>query len=427
MYRSILSLVVLAAAICALACAAEASNVQRHRVLISTDIGGTDPDDFQSLIHYLTYADRFETEGLISSPPGVGRKEDVLRIIDRYEVDYPKLKRRSATFPTPDTLRAVTKQGETDRAPGKGWRRATEGSRWIVRCAMKDDSRPLYVLVWGGLEDVAQALHDEPEIRSRIRVFFIGGPNKKWSADAYDYVQRNFPDLWMIESNSTYRGWFVGGNRSGEFGNAGFYDRHVKGRGALGREFGNHYGGTIKMGDTPSVAYLLHGNPDDPHGPGWGGSYVRTPSRPKHVFRRHTTAADVVETFALVEWELKGPEGQASDDSALRIEIDGQEFEGYCEGGGTYRVRFVPKGPGRWSYRTKSAIAAFDGKSGEFTSVNASSEPRREDAAFRFTRWWTDDPDPSLSEGPHQGARTISRWRAEFLHDWAKRLAWLEE
>lgn len=44
----------------------------RERLIISTDIGGADPDDFQSMIRFLMYADKFETEGLISSPYGRG-------------------------------------------------------------------------------------------------------------------------------------------------------------------------------------------------------------------------------------------------------------------------------------------------------------------------------------------------------------------
>ena len=38
------------------------------RVLISTDIGGTDPDDNQSMIHLMMYSDLFQLEGLVSSP-----------------------------------------------------------------------------------------------------------------------------------------------------------------------------------------------------------------------------------------------------------------------------------------------------------------------------------------------------------------------
>ena len=49
---------------------------QKPRVLISTDIGGTDPDDNQSMIHLLMYANEFDIEGLISSPSyGSGSKE----------------------------------------------------------------------------------------------------------------------------------------------------------------------------------------------------------------------------------------------------------------------------------------------------------------------------------------------------------------
>ena len=42
----------------------------RPRVIVSTDIGGTDPDDFQSMVHLLLYADVLDLEGLISSPYG---------------------------------------------------------------------------------------------------------------------------------------------------------------------------------------------------------------------------------------------------------------------------------------------------------------------------------------------------------------------
>ena len=88
----------------------------RHRVIVSTDIGGTDPDDFQSLVHLLVYADRFDIEGLISSPYGPGRKEHILKVIDLYEHDYPHLRTYSGRYPAPDVLRAITKQGAFEGA-----------------------------------------------------------------------------------------------------------------------------------------------------------------------------------------------------------------------------------------------------------------------------------------------------------------------
>src|SRR5687767_3196430 len=84
----------------------------RHRVVVSTDIGGTDPDDFQSMVHLLLYADVLDLEGLISSPYGPGRKEHILQVIDCYERDYPNLRTYSERYPTADVLRSITKQGE---------------------------------------------------------------------------------------------------------------------------------------------------------------------------------------------------------------------------------------------------------------------------------------------------------------------------
>lgn len=86
----------------------------RHRVLVSTDIGGTDPDDFQSMVHLLAYADSFDFEGLVASPYGLGRKEHILGVIDAYEHDYPNLRTYSDNYPTPDALRAISKQGALD-------------------------------------------------------------------------------------------------------------------------------------------------------------------------------------------------------------------------------------------------------------------------------------------------------------------------
>ncbi len=153
---------------------------QRPRILISTDVGGTDPDDNQSIVHFLMYCNAFDTEGLVSSPSyGSGNKEEILRMIDLYEKQLPTLQKHDSGWAAPDYLRSITKQGRKGAAPYVGYSTPTEGSQWIVTCARKKSDRPLYVLVWGGLDDVAQALHDAPDIVPNIRVYWIGGPNKK--------------------------------------------------------------------------------------------------------------------------------------------------------------------------------------------------------------------------------------------------------
>jgi hypothetical protein len=253
----------------------------RPRVIVSTDIGGSDPDDFQSMVHLLVYADVLDIEGLISSPPHRGRAEHILEVIDAYEADFPRLRRHSDRYPTPDRLRSLVKQGAVDPAPPQGWSRATEGSRWIIERAKADDDRPLWVLVWGSITDVAQAVRDDPAVKQTIRVYSIGSWNTQQDQAARDYLYRNHPDLWWIESDTTFRGMYIGGRQDGPWGNRSFVEQHVKGHGALGDLFFRKKA-DIKMGDTPSVLYLLRGDPDDPSSAHWGGAFVKTDHGPNY-------------------------------------------------------------------------------------------------------------------------------------------------
>jgi hypothetical protein len=402
------------------------------RVIVSTDIGGTDPDDFQSMVHFLVYADMFDIEGLISSPYGPGRREHVLQVIDRYEIDYPNLKTYSDRYPTPDELRRVTKQGAITSGPGRTGK-STEGSDWIVRAARRDDPRPLWILVWGGIDDLAQALHDAPDILPKLRVYFIGGPNKMWSVDAYDDIERRHPTLWMIESNATYRGWFTGGNQSGEWGNSAFVASHIRGHGALGEYFATHLKGTIKMGDSPSVAYLLHDAAtfNDPTRPSWGGTFARVWDGRKTEFDRLTTETDTAEAFGVVEFTLFIP----ATESPTRVHDTKMIVDGRipAEAVPIYvpdappdrrvgmRFRFSPRDAKTWPYVIRSIDKRLDGMSGKFTATPPPIERTKRTSSVH-PNWWIDDPDPAAAEGIHPGAKSVNRWREAFLKDFAARM-----
>jgi hypothetical protein len=254
---------------------------ERCRVIVSSDVGGSDPDDFQSMVHVLLYADVLDIEGLISSPPLQGRAEHIHEVLDAYEKDYPRLVRASEAYPAPDKLRACVKQGAVGPAPEAGFSSPTEGSQWIVERARADDERPLYVLVWGSITDVAQALHDAPDIKAKLRVYFIGSWNTSQDRAARNYIFNEHKDLWLIECDSTFRGMYVGGNQDGDLGNKAFLDAHVRGHGALGDLLVEKLD-AIKMGDSPSVLYLLAGDPNDPTAEHWGGSFVATDHGPQY-------------------------------------------------------------------------------------------------------------------------------------------------
>lgn len=411
---------------------AQISVPEKPRVLISTDIGGTDPDDNQSMTHLLMYSDLFDIEGLVSSPSyGTGSTSEIFRMIDLYEKDLPRLAKHRTGFAKPDDLRSVTKQGRRGNAPLAGYTGATEGSEWIIQSAKKEDKRPLWVLVWGGLEDLAQALHDAPEIRENIRVYWIGGPNKKWSANSYAYIAANFPDLWMIEVNSSYYGFFSDNQTPDVIKPSEYYGTYIQGRGNLGKDFKNYYGGEIKMGDTPSLLYLMDGDPTNPSRESWGGSFEKISRSARVVYDRTTTHSDTVAFCTVVEFHLKGPDITAPPDSAVFwMEVpygdSKQIWPGYYLGNGNYAIKYAPKQAEILRYHFTSQIPEFPTGEGELVVRNPwPGKPNETD--YRLgPHWYSDLRDPALFDGKLQGGKTIQKWRDQVLLDWAERWKWLK-
>lgn len=404
----------------------------KPRILISTDIGGSDPDDNQSMTHLLMYSEMFKIEGLVSSPSyGNGNKNDILRMIGLYEKDLPKLQKHQKGFPSPSYLRSVTKQGRTGNAPYIGYTSATEGSNWIIKCAKKKSSQPLWVLGWGGLEDLAQALHDAPEIQSEIRVYWIGGPNKKWSANSYTYIAKNFPKLWFIEVNSSYYGFFSNNNLIDSVKSSDYYDKYIQAAGYLGKDFKNYYNGDVKMGDTPSLLYMMDGDPNNPNRESWGGSFEKITHSPRVVFNRLTNITDTVAFCSVIEFHFKGAEINIPQDSVCffmetTYKNKVQKWAGYYLGNGQYAVKYVPKQAEILSYKFTSNIPDFPIQEGKLVVENLWTGKRNTTDYKLGANWYTDKADPKLYDGKIQGGQTISKWKNAILLDWAKRWEWLK-
>lgn len=405
----------------------------KPRILISTDIGGTDPDDNQSFTHFLMYSYRFNTEGILSSPSyGNGNKQELLRMIDLYEKDLPLLKKNQEGYPSAASLRALCKQGRAGAAPFAGYTTATEGSNWIITCARNKSKTPLWILIWGGLDDLAQALHDAPEIQKKIKVYWIGGPNKKWSANSYAYIVRNFPGLWFIESNSSYYGFFSDNNIPDSVKENNYYNRYIKNAGHLGKDFKSYYKGNIKMGDTPSLLYMMDGNPNNPLKESWGGSFEKFSYSPRIIFNRNTSITDTVTVCSVLEFHFKGPVMDIPADSScftmtVKAKIGEQKWAGYYLGNGDYAVRYCPKQAETLTYKISSLIAGF-GEAGGQLVVNNTWPGKKHNTDYKLgANWYTDRGDVQYFDGVLQGAKTVSKWRTEVLLDWAKRWSSLYE
>lgn len=274
----------------------------RPRLLVLTDIGG-DPDDQQSLIRLLLYANEFDIEGLIASASGtpgelkekVTKPELIRQTVEVYGKVLSKLVQHAKGYPTAEHLLSVIKSGNPNRgreAIGEG--KDTEGSRWIIAMADKLDARPLNISIWGGQTDFAQALWRVRKDRgnaglktfmSKLRVYDINDQDK-----IVNWIFSEFPGLWYIlaqapdgqdKRTGAYRGVYLGGDES--LTSPAWINEHVKeNHGPLGALYpmktytAPNPHKTMKEGDTPSWFYFLAnglGYASHPEWGGWGGRF----------------------------------------------------------------------------------------------------------------------------------------------------------
>jgi hypothetical protein len=209
---------------------------EKHRILLLTDIGG-DLDDEQSFTRFMMYSDQYDIEGLIATsirifPNETRRPIDgepqphyLLKWIKAFGEVRENLMKHSEGWPEPEMLLTVVRKGSlTGRdAPfnirtgvaepssghfpleqiiGKG--KDTEASLHIIDVVDKEDPRPVWIPVWGGSCELAQALwrvrndRNEEEVKefvSRLRVYAWGHQDATGL-----WIQENFPDLFYIVS-----------------------------------------------------------------------------------------------------------------------------------------------------------------------------------------------------------------------------------
>lgn len=174
------------------------------------------------------------------------------------------------------------------------------------------------------------------------------------------------------------------------------------------------------MGDSPSVGWLLRGDSAHPESAGWGGQFVRVWDGRKTRFTRPAAAADTVELFGVAEFLLPLPE-PLKKGNEVEVVLDGRVRTTADNDGRRLLFRFAPRDARLWTYSLHSGGVNLTALSGGFTAVPP-PPGRTARPAGVHPNWWIDDPSPAAAEGIHAGARHVSRWREQFLADFAARL-----
>ncbi len=274
----------------------------KHRLVVITDIGN-EPDDFQSMIRLLLYANQIDLEGLIASTSihqkEHARPELIKKVIAGYALVQPNLLNHEPGFPSAPTLMSLVKKGlPVYGMDGVGKGKDSEGSNWLISRLAQPDRRPLWVAVWGGANTLAQALwtlratKPEAEVRrmiGKLRVYTIADQDNTGT-----WIRKNFPELFYIVSPGVYQDatWSaIAGPQKGAnndvVSNTWLAEYIQQGHGPLGALYPDvAYG---MEGDTPSWLTLIPnglGDPEHPNWGGWGGRYelYKPPFDPKKTW-----------------------------------------------------------------------------------------------------------------------------------------------
>jgi len=290
--------------------------VERPRLVVLTDIGG-DPDDQQSMVRFLLYANEYDIEGLIATAvKGQVNPHLIRERIEAYCKVRPNLIEHAQGYPTADSLLEKIATGTPARnmvSVGAG--NGTEASRRIIAIVDKPDPRPVWVTVWGAPTDLAQALWDVRRRRTtgevdrfvgRLRVYDIGGQD-----DTGAWICHNFPQIFWIRSVDQFQAISVrqakpfppevtGANI--ETFTTKWIAEHVQSHGPLGELYPPRH--WKYEGDTPAFLYLLRNglsDPEYPHYGGWGGRFLRKKTlNPKCFSARYTKAQAKYRDFRML-------------------------------------------------------------------------------------------------------------------------------
>jgi hypothetical protein len=265
----------------------------KPRLIVITDIG-TEPDDLQSMVRLLTYANEFDIEGLIASTSSHLRDRTYPQLIEErvraYGKVLPNLKVHAPGWPEAATLQSrIRAHSPLYGMAGVGDSKDSDASRLIIDTVDKADARPVWVSIWGGAAPLAQALWSVRASRSpaeverfvaKLRVYSISDQD-----DAGPWARAMFPKLFWISSihgptQYELAAW-TGISADSPGADPSMVSRqwlndNIRSKGPLGATYPRPM--FIMEGDSPSFLYLIPnglGSPEHPNWGSWGGRYEK--------------------------------------------------------------------------------------------------------------------------------------------------------
>lgn len=263
---------------------------EKNRVIILSDIEA-DPDDTQSFVRLFLYANEIDIKGIVATTScwmqTTINPNSIEKIVDAYGKIQPNLLKHQKDFPSAEALRSIIKEGLPKYGmTGVGDGMDSEGSDWIISELEKDDDRPLWISVWGGVNTLAQSLHkikntksikDAKKLISKLRVYTISDQD-----DSGLWIRNNFPDVFYIVSpgdnyeDATWTGvnTFIKGIDNTTISNEWLADNIQQNHGPLGAIYPDVAWGV--EGDTPAFLSLIPNGlneSDHPNWGSWGGRY----------------------------------------------------------------------------------------------------------------------------------------------------------
>jgi CubicO group peptidase (beta-lactamase class C family) len=331
---------------------------RRRRLLIETDAGG-DPDDEQSLVRFLLYANEWDVEGIIANRPVTRRPENknpedtglgiVRRLVQAYGECRPSLVQHDACYPTKESLWQRTVPGYND---------TNDAVKLILSAVDKDDPRPLWYSDWGtdngaAVNNLRRALdlvqrergpQGYAQFKSKLRLSSYDKFGDHTTAIAPPFT------IWVNTFQPPAEGkrWYH--HFSALTAQAGGFDltRDVlTDHGPLGALYPTNTTHWAKEGDTMTFLYLVPTGMNDPNEPLWGswaGRYGLNESfSGKSYYWANQTdawngttnrdntlarwAADLQNDFrARLDWCLQPPDKANHAPRAVVNSLDGKEI-----------------------------------------------------------------------------------------------------